>query len=249
MSDATADNTKKAPPKPAPDDPAESARLCNQWVESGISGNDSIQFLLKTLLDLGCTPPDKFIRCVNCEQPAAGGFGIVAEESISNNKATDNAASMLTNNKQQCQRTMLDLQQQIEREKKGNSRLKLNPEIFICQQYQQNEHMTHKTVHHELIHAIDLCRAKADPLHNCVQMACTEIRAENLSGECSFWKELPHMLVGKFAAHGRECVKRRAVLSVRANPNCTQRAEEYVELALPRCSQDYYPYEVHPNQR
>ena len=28
-----------------------------------------------------------------------------------------------------------------------------------------------------------------DPLNNCVQMACTEIRAENLSGECDYLRE------------------------------------------------------------
>ena len=28
-----------------------------------------------------------------------------------------------------------------------------------------------------------------DPLNNCVQMACTEIRAENLSGECEWIRE------------------------------------------------------------
>jgi inner membrane protease ATP23 len=43
---------------------------------------------------------------------------------------------------------------------------------------------------HELIHAIDLCRTKMDPLNNCMHMACTEIRAENLSGECDWTREL-----------------------------------------------------------
>jgi len=265
MSDASSrtsstDAGSKAAPAPAPaaakpvrDDAEESARLCRKWVESGITGNDSIQFLLKTLMDLGCTPPDKFIRCVNCEQPAAGGFGMVVEESLGRSKRNNNNSSSSstaqTNNKEQCQRTMRDLQEQIEREKEGKSRLKLAPEIFVCQQYQDSELMTHKTVHHELIHAIDMCRSNADPLHNCVQMACTEIRAENLSGECGFWKELPRLMQSKFAGHGRECVKRRAVLSVRANPNCKARAEEYVDLALPRCMQDFYPYDKHPNQR
>lgn len=80
-----------------------------------------------------------------------------------------------------------------------------------------------------------------------VHNACTEIRAENLSGECSFFRELPRM--NHLAGHGAECVKRRAVLSVRANPNCTARAEEYVDAAMYRCFQDVYPFDVHPNQR
>lgn len=248
------DTGSKAPPapaaaKPVREDPEESAQLCRKWVESGITGNESIGFLLKTLMDLGCTPPDKFIRCVSCEQPAAGGFGMVVEESLGSSKKNSSSSTALTNSKEQCQRTMRDLQEQIEREKEGKSKLKLQPEIFVCQQYQDSELMTHRTVHHELVHAIDMCRSNADPLHNCVQMACTEIRAENLSGECGFWKELPRLMQSRFAGHGRECVKRRAVLSVRANPNCKARAEEYVDLALPRCLQDYYPYDRHPNQR
>jgi mitochondrial inner membrane protease ATP23 len=235
-----ASNAKLSPPKPAHEDDAEASRLCNQWVDSGITKNASIQFLLKTLVDSGCTPPEKFIRCMKCEQPQAGGFGMILEESLV-------GGSKAVTAKEQCQRTAKDLQDQIRREKEGTSKLRIQPEIFICQQYMENELMTHKTVHHELIHAIDVCRTKMDPLHNCVQMACTEVRAENLSGECSFWKELPRMK--SFKGHGQECVRRRAILSVRANPNCTARAEEYVDAALPRCFQDVYPYDRHPNQR
>lgn len=107
--------------------------------------------------------------------------------------------------------------------------------------------MTHKTIAHELIHAIDSCRTKFDPLRNCVHLACTEIRAENLSGECSFWKELPRM--NSYAGHGQACVRRRAILSVRANPLCTENAERYVDAAMPRCFQDVYPFDKHPNLR
>lgn len=235
--------------KPAHADDAEASRLCNAWVESGITKNASIQFLLKTLMDAGCTPPSSFIRCVKCEQPQAGGFGMILEESLAipGGGKTSAAAAAITANKEQCQRTAQDLLEQIRREQAGTSKLRIQPEIFVCQQYMENEHMVHKTVHHELIHAIDMCRTKMDPLHNCVQMACTEIRAENLSGECSFWKELPRM--SSFRGHGQECVRRRAILSVRANPNCTARAEEYVDAALPRCFQDVFPYDRHPNQR
>lgn len=225
----------------------EAARKCNKWVESGITKNKSIQFLLNTLIDSGCTPPEHFIRCVQCEQPQAGGFGMVVEEHL------DTAASPVVSSaiqaiasKEQCQRTAQELRDQITREQSGSSKLKIQPEIFVCQQYMENERMAHKTVHHELIHAIDMCRTKMDPLHNCVHLACTEIRAENLSGECSFFKEMLRM--SSFQKHGQECVRRRALLSVKANPNCASRAEEYVDAALPRCFQDNYPYDRHPNQ-
>jgi mitochondrial inner membrane protease ATP23 len=225
----------------------DASNKCNKWVESGITKNKSIQFLLKTLIDSGCTPPENFIRCVHCEQPQAGGFGMVMEEIVDNNLKSIPSTITATSMKDQCQRTAQEIRDQIARELAGSSKLTIQPEIFVCQQYMDNEHMTHKTLHHELIHAIDMCRTTMDPLHNCVHLACTEIRAENLSGECSFFKELPRM--SSFRKHGQECVRRRAILSVKANPNCTLRAEEYVDAALPRCFQDNFPYDCHPNQR
>jgi inner membrane protease ATP23 len=143
---------------------------------------------------------------------------------------------------------MKSFQQALEaQQQSGNDSIKIRPEIFLCQQYLENEIMAHKTMTHELIHAIDMCRTKMDPLNNCIHLACTEIRAEHLSGECSFIKELPRMK--QFSGHGAECVKRRALLSVKANPTCTARAEEYVNAAFPRCYRDLYPFERHPNQQ
>lgn len=222
---------------PVRDDDKQSSELCNKWVERGLTQNSAIQFLVKQLIDMGCAPPERFIRCTNCPRPQAGGFGMVEDES---DKTKLGAA---------CDGpTMKSFQQALEAEQKsGSGSIKIKPEIFLCQQYLENEIMAHKTLVHELIHAIDMCRTKMDPLHNCVHLACTEIRAEHLSGECSFIKELPRMK--QFSGHGAECVKRRALLSVKANPNCTARAEEYVNAAFPRCYQDLYPFDRHPNQK
>jgi inner membrane protease ATP23 len=80
-------------------------------------------------------------------------------------------------------------------------------------------------------------------------MACTEIRAENLSGECGWFKELTNRQVQQFAKHGQACVKRRAALSLKANPNCRDRAEEYIDAAFERCFEDTFPFDRHPNLR
>jgi mitochondrial inner membrane protease ATP23 len=236
-------------PTPVKTDDAEASRLCNKWLESAVTTNTSIRFLLQTLIDSGCTPPSSFIRCVKCEQPQAGGFGMIVEELHGGNAAATASTNLSSTSvaKEQCQKSTQDILDQFRRANEGSSTLRLEPEIFVCQQYMENEHMVHKTVHHELIHAIDMCRTNMDPVRNCVHLACTEIRAENLSGECSFWKELPRMK--SFKGHGQECVRRRALLSVRANPNCQARAADYVDAAMPRCFQDVYPYDRHPNQR
>jgi inner membrane protease ATP23 len=225
----TVQEVKAIPVRP---DEEQAGRICNRWVESGLTKNRSIQFLMKQLMDLGCTPPDRFIRCIQCPQPQAGGFGMLEDDSDKNTKCD------MPKSFQQA----LEAQQQS-----GNDSIKIKPEIFLCQQYLENEIMAHKTMTHELIHAIDMCRTNMDPLGNCIHLACTEIRAEHLSGECSFIKELPRMK--QFSGHGAECVKRRALLSVKANPACTARAEEYVNAAFPRCYRDLYPFERHPNQQ
>lgn len=215
------------------EDPGKAARLCNEWVASGITKNKAIQFLLKTLVDSGCTPPDSFIRCTQCKQPQAGGFGVL--------ESTDGDTQQ--SSKPQCQKSYDDIKQQLQQ-----SPTKLLPEIFLCQQYLENEQHVHRTLHHELIHAIDFCRVRnMDPVHNCIHLACTEIRAANLSAECGFWRELPRMR--RYAGHGAACVERRALLSVRANPLCAAEAETYVQAAMPRCVRDYYPYDRHPNER
>jgi len=56
-------------------------------------------------------------------------------------------------------------------------------------------------------------------------------------------------LMTDFIGHGGKCVKRRAALSVKANPNCADKAEEYIEAAFERCYKDTYPFDRHPNLR
>jgi hypothetical protein len=62
-------------------------------------------------------------------------------------------------------------------------------EIVLCENNLISERLTADVITHELVHAFDKCRAKVnfdDPKH----LACTEIRAANLSGDCFMWKEM-----------------------------------------------------------
>ena len=61
-----------------------------------------------------------------------------------------NSEGMVTN--------MKDLQDQITAQNEGRAKLRLLPEIFLCQQHLVNEEHAHQSMVHELIHAIDLCR-------------------------------------------------------------------------------------------
>lgn len=225
----------------------QAAATCDKYVANGLSRNMTIQFLLTKLQDMGCQPPAGFIKCMDCgEKQAGAGFGVVEETVLAGNDDEDAQRRMSL---PQCQRSLKDIQASLDASKDGTSSLKLRPEIYLCQGHLRNETHAHESMVHELIHAIDFCRTKMDPLHNCIHLACTEIRAENLSGECSWTKELLGNRMKAFPKHGQECVKRRAKLSLQANPNCSERADEYVDAAFERCYRDTFPFHRHPNLR
>jgi inner membrane protease ATP23 len=135
---------------------------------------------MENLVNMGCKPPSRFIRCIDCGNvKAGGGFGIL-EETISN-LPCDPKKNLSFNGKEE-----------------ETSVRKLVPEIFLCQQHLVNEQHAHESLVHELIHAIDLCRTNMDPINNCIHMACTEIRAENLSGECNWTREIMYVSIPYF---------------------------------------------------
>ena len=221
---------------------------CDGYVQAGLTGNKTIQFLLGNLVKMGCTPPEGFIQCLDCEgKPVSGGFGMLQEETMAAGVPKQTQGTK----KPDCTKSTQELMDQFQRDKDGISKLSLKPEIYICQEHVTGPKHANTILIHELIHEIDMCRAKMDPLRNCMQLACTEIRAENLSGECNLsWEFLRGKVNGKtnLFGHGKECARRRAIDSVRANPNCTEKAALYVDAAMERCYADTFPFERHPNQ-
>lgn len=72
-------------------------------------------------------------------------------------------------------------------------------------------------------------------------MIRTQIRASSLSGECSITEEF--FRGNRQIQFGlRDCVKRRATLSLQANPSCANVADKAVGLAFDRCFNDYLPF-------
>ena len=170
---------------------AQDKSKCEQYVKNGLKRDVTVQFLYERLLQLGCRPPDDLIRCVDCgTKPVAGGFGVVEEIDVSDSTATRNNVSSSSSSSSPCAQTQEEINTLIAKQKDGKAKLKLLPDIFLCQQNIQNETHARESMAHELIHAIDMCRTKMDPINNCIHMACTEIRAENLAGECHWVREL-----------------------------------------------------------
>ena len=61
-------------------------------------------------------------------------------------------------------------------------------QIVLCENNISSQGHMNDTLTHELIHTLDYCRAEVD-WNNLDHLACSEIRAANLSGECFFSKE------------------------------------------------------------
>ena len=95
---------------------------------------------------------------------------------------------------------------------------------------------------HELIHAFDYCRAHTD-FNSLSHHACTEVRAANLSGECTWLREAKRGIL-RLRGHHEECVRRRAVISVLGNPGVrtSEEAKEAVGKVFDRCYRDVQPH-------
>jgi mitochondrial inner membrane protease ATP23 len=104
-----------------------------------------------------------------------------------------------------------------------------------------------RTITHELIHAFDNCRVDLDPT-NCRHIACTEVRAGNLSGDCDFTVDLMRggLQSADIAGHQRRCVRRRAELSLSAHAHCAAHphggVRGVVDSVFDACYQDTEPF-------
>lgn len=116
------------------------------------------------------------------------------------------------------------------------------PQIIMCENTIGgcSQEVFDKTLMHELIHAYDQCTTKID-YKNCLHHACTEIRASALSGECDSMLELARG--NKTITKGHQiCTKRRAEMSVSANPHCKGIAAAAIEAVFDQCYNDSSPF-------
>ncbi|KAF9305421.1 Mitochondrial inner membrane protease atp23 [Mortierella antarctica] len=115
--------------------------------------------------------------------------------------------------------------------------------ILLCQNgFFSKKHQEH-TMIHEMIHMYDHCVFNVE-WDNLRHHACSEVRAAALSGDCNWSREVRRGFY-TFTKQHQECVKRRATLSVQANPNCTSRAaaEKAVNAVFDSCYNDTRPFD------
>ncbi|KLO09801.1 hypothetical protein SCHPADRAFT_833498, partial [Schizopora paradoxa] len=93
------------------------------------------------------------------------------------------------------------------------------------------------------VHMYDHCKFETD-WSNLRHHACTEIRANSLGGDCKWTREVRRLFFN-FSKQHQECVRRRAILSVQANPACPDRdaAERAVNEVWESCFNDTRPFD------
>ncbi|THH09820.1 hypothetical protein EW146_g8565 [Bondarzewia mesenterica] len=115
--------------------------------------------------------------------------------------------------------------------------------VLLCQgNFMNKKHMEHTMVH-ELVHMFDHVKFKVN-WNDLRHHACSEIRASSLSGDCTWTRELQRGIV-KFSKQHQTCVRRRAILSVLANPACPDEAtaERAVNEVWESCFNDTRPFD------
>lgn len=116
--------------------------------------------------------------------------------------------------------------------------------ILLCANWIRDKWHLEDVLTHELVHAYDYLKFNLD-YNNLKHHACTEIRASMLSGECRIFNEIRKTGLANFDKKFQACIKRRASLSVAANPNCKdqQEAEKVVNTVWSSCFNDSRPFE------
>lgn len=119
--------------------------------------------------------------------------------------------------------------------------------IMLCANYVEKQSVLEDVLAHEMVHAYDHLRFATDLDHNTDlrQVACSEIRASNLSGECRWANEFFRNKIMAFTNHQQDCVRRRAVHSVKNRPNCPdeEAAKRVVDEVFHSCFRDTRPFD------
>ncbi|XP_027359225.1 mitochondrial inner membrane protease ATP23-like [Abrus precatorius] len=118
--------------------------------------------------------------------------------------------------------------------------------VRVCSNYVRIQDDVNLVVIRELIHAFDDCRAANLDWSDCAHHACTEIRAGHLSGDCHYKRELLRGFM-KLRGHEQECVRRKVMKALSANPNCFGfAAKDSMEAVWDVCYNDTQPFDRAP---
>jgi len=120
--------------------------------------------------------------------------------------------------------------------------------VWICANRFWNPFEFRRVLTHELIHAFDFARAKIDP-SSTVHIACTEIRAWNMAGECDLWTKWFSFLGEDMVNRKQRCVRDGATASLLDSECCPDpyTARAALDEAWGPCWADYWPFTTRPD--
>jgi len=117
-------------------------------------------------------------------------------------------------------------------------------QIVLCENMLISKREVENVLRHELIHAYDHCTGKVN-WNNARHLACSEIRAASLSGECSMLQEWFNRFNFGLQGQHMKCVKRKAALSMQA-VGSTKFVDEAIEEVWDTCYHDTEPFDRIP---
>ncbi|KAJ4481888.1 peptidase M76 family-domain-containing protein [Lentinula aciculospora] len=215
-------------------------RRCEKMKNDLMERSPLIIFMLKHLRLSGCQVPEQNIFCVPCASPFASTSTTASLNSLHPASQTSSDSSSLNtqNRTQDNGPTPLHAGAYLPH---PHGAIKLCAGHFFSKQHVES------TIAHELIHMFDECRFKVD-WANLRHHACSEIRANNLSGDCRWTRELRRGegIPGTGWTKGHQaCIRRRAITSVAANPACPTlaHAERAVNEVWESCFVDTRPFD------
>lgn len=189
-------------------------RQCESFVDEIVAEVNTVQYLMWTIREIGGNMTRDMIKCVDPRTDASLKAAVDGTNVASNTVQAGYIWSP----------TSKDL-------KRG--------EIAIRADKVSTREQVERSLRHELVHAFDDARGFVDP-QDCLHHACSEIRAARLSGDCLGFEMAQNWM--EPMSSGLQCVKRRAILAVEANPVCKSFSDRAVEKVFPKCYSDYEPF-------
>ncbi|SCM06872.1 metalloprotease, putative [Plasmodium chabaudi chabaudi] len=129
--------------------------------------------------------------------------------------------------------------------------------VWLCANNITNLYKLKYILTHELIHAFDFARANID-MYNCHHIACSEIRAYNMSNQCGYFNSkhfVPNRDVfNHFKAPSindtakNKCVYNNTYTSLYQYKPCANNTHKYINDVFEKCIHDYWPFMCAPEQ-
>lgn len=133
----------------------------------------------------------------------------------------------------------------------------INNTIWICANNVNNVYTLKYILLHELLHAFDFARANID-VYNCHHIACTEIRAYNMSSQCGYFnskyfkgnvnvfEQLKSEQIQN--TQKNKCIYNNVYATLCQFKPCKNNAEKYINDVFQKCTHDYWPFMCAPER-